>query len=1203
MIGRTLGSYRIVEQIGAGGMASVYKAYDPNTDRFVALKILPEHYGKDSEFYERFRREAKSIANLEHIHILPVHAYGEDNGTAYLVMRYLPTGTLSEHIRKGKLSFSEISRILGQVAGGLDYAHEQGILHRDVKSSNVLLDKNNNAYLTDFGIAGIVEGGGELTGSNMLGTPQYMSPEQCQGARNLTPAADLYSLGVILYEMVTGRVPFRAETPLAVIYMHLNAPLPLPHTLRADLPPTAEQVILKALAKEPGDRYPSCKALAEAFTAAVNAPVEPGEWYADAPPVDGSAPTTQVRATRTRENQDTSTNVRPATAPPAPPRRFPLWLVGLGAAAIVIALLVVSQLGNRGAGEVSLTETRAGDLALEAAMAGTKAAVVTEEPSAAPTDTDEPPATANETEAVAATDIESPSATPTDTDEPPTATQAETATNESEATAQAVANANANPLLTAAEAAISTGNYNDAINAYTQVLETDPDNTDVLLQLGDAYIGNYDYASAIEPFERVTELTPHSAIAFKRLGDAQDGAGDRSAAIESYTHAMSLDPSYLDAQIARGMAYTNEGDYPSAIADLTTVLDADPSSAFAYLQRGNTYATMGSYDEAVADYGQAIALTEGAQQGDDAYDIRLRAYLNRGNVYGSWWDHIELAIPDLTAAVEMSSEGFTEPLMERGEAYNVLQDYENAVADFTEAIDQAPIARAYIGRGEAYMGLENYDSALDDFTTSIDLDNNGYTSAYLDRGDVHMAQGNTERALSDYTSAIGIAGEYAAPGYIRRSVAHIVRQDSSAAKEDLDEALRLEPANTMALTLRGYVNRQNGDYSAALNDYSAALEGNGDFFEALLGRGDVYLSQGDHEEAMADFDRALELEPTYGDILYLKALAPTQANAYFLRGEAQGDLESAIDDYSHAIELDPAYYDAYVRRGQKYVQLDSTENALRDFDAAIEINPDYFWALEQRSNLYASMGRWDDAIEDLTHVIETTPWESVYGYGRRGEIRIAQGDLEGGITDLSIAIITDPDTAWPYFDRAGAYTQLGDTDHALEDYTRVIELEPDNYDAYAMRASVYYDLGEYEKALEDFDAAIEIDPENSWAYNGRGEALDELGRYEEAIGEFNHALEIDSSNAEAYVGRGWAYYAQENYVQAVADFSAALQPDNPQLMDAYAGLGYAYEALGMSTDALRAFRNYQELAGDNADQDVIDRISELEGARATEEVN
>src|SRR5262245_1455591 len=273
MIGRTLGSYRIVQQPGMGGMATVYKAYDPNTDRYVALKILPEHYSRDSEFYERFRREAKAIAKLEHIHILPVHAYGEDNGTAYLVMRYLPTGTLSERIRKGPMALDEVARLLKQIASALDYAHQQGILHRDVKPSNVLLDKDSNAYLTDFGIARMVESTVDLTGTGILGTPQYMSPEQCMGRKDLNPASDQYSLGVVLYEMVTGRTPFQAETPLAVIHMQLNDPLPPPLTLRPDLPEDAEKVLLKALAKQPEARHTNCGALANAFERAISTAV------------------------------------------------------------------------------------------------------------------------------------------------------------------------------------------------------------------------------------------------------------------------------------------------------------------------------------------------------------------------------------------------------------------------------------------------------------------------------------------------------------------------------------------------------------------------------------------------------------------------------------------------------------------------------------------------------------------------------------------------------------------------------------------------------------------------------------------------------------------------------------------------------------------------------------------------------------------
>lgn len=269
MIGQTLGNYRIIEQIGLGGMATVYKAYDADTDRYVALKVLPHHFSHDPTFRERFQREAKAIAKLEHLHILPIFSYGEDNGVAYMAMRYLRTGTLTERIRQGPLPLPEASRLLSQIASALDHAHAHGVLHRDIKPSNVLLDEAGNAYLTDFGIAKIVETTLDLTRGNILGTPAYMSPEQCQGVRELTPASDIYSLGIVLYEMVTGRTPYQAETPIALIHMQLNQPLPLPRTIRPNLPEAAEKVILKALAKPPESRHASCSEMAAAFARAV----------------------------------------------------------------------------------------------------------------------------------------------------------------------------------------------------------------------------------------------------------------------------------------------------------------------------------------------------------------------------------------------------------------------------------------------------------------------------------------------------------------------------------------------------------------------------------------------------------------------------------------------------------------------------------------------------------------------------------------------------------------------------------------------------------------------------------------------------------------------------------------------------------------------------------------------------------------------
>lgn len=267
--GTTIGTYQIVEQIGQGGMATVYKAFHAPTNRYVAVKVLPPEATADPHFMQRFDREAKAIAGLQHIHILPVFDYGQHEGMPYLVMRYVPTGTLKDRLAEGALRLDEAIRLFCQIAEAVEYAHQKGILHRDLKPANVLLDDSGNALLSDFGLARLVGTDSSLTGVNVVGTPLYMSPAQARG-RPVDARSDIYSLGVMLYEMVTGETPFTAESPVAVIYMHASEPPPPPRTKRSDLPIAVEQVILKALAKRDEQRFQTASAMITALRAAVS---------------------------------------------------------------------------------------------------------------------------------------------------------------------------------------------------------------------------------------------------------------------------------------------------------------------------------------------------------------------------------------------------------------------------------------------------------------------------------------------------------------------------------------------------------------------------------------------------------------------------------------------------------------------------------------------------------------------------------------------------------------------------------------------------------------------------------------------------------------------------------------------------------------------------------------------------------------------
>ncbi len=276
MTGRLLGPYTIVSELGHGGMANVYLGRQPSVEREVAIKVLPAHFLQDRTFLDRFTREAKIVARLQHPCILPVYDFGEQDGMPFIVMAYMSGGTLADVIRDtpGGLPLDKVTKLVDQIASALDYAHKHGIIHRDFKPSNVLLDRDGNPYLADFGLARAVEDGAHLTGSGILGTPSYMAPEMSRPG-DPTPLVDIYALGVTLYEMLTGQRPYQAATPVGVLLAHTVQPIPDACALRPDLPEAAQDVIVRAMAKEPAERYQSAEELAEAFRGAIGSPTTP----------------------------------------------------------------------------------------------------------------------------------------------------------------------------------------------------------------------------------------------------------------------------------------------------------------------------------------------------------------------------------------------------------------------------------------------------------------------------------------------------------------------------------------------------------------------------------------------------------------------------------------------------------------------------------------------------------------------------------------------------------------------------------------------------------------------------------------------------------------------------------------------------------------------------------------------------------------
>jgi len=291
MIPSTLGKYRIIEEIGRGGMAVVYKAVHPRLGRYVAIKVLPRQFSFERKFVQRFHREATAASTLSHPNIVIIHDVDQEEDIHYIVMEYLEGQPLSELIKEqGSLPLGRAFKIIHQISSALDYAHSLGFVHRDIKPSNIIIGPEDHATLTDFGIVRTADGTSVTKEGAPIGTPQYMSPEQCDG-KQADSRSDLYSLGVVLYEMLTGQVPFTADTPLVVMYQQVNKPPVPPRRINPDLLDPVERVVLRALGKTPEERYQTAGALAEALEAAIR-----GEDTAEPEPDEETVESLYMRA-------------------------------------------------------------------------------------------------------------------------------------------------------------------------------------------------------------------------------------------------------------------------------------------------------------------------------------------------------------------------------------------------------------------------------------------------------------------------------------------------------------------------------------------------------------------------------------------------------------------------------------------------------------------------------------------------------------------------------------------------------------------------------------------------------------------------------------------------------------------------------------------------------------------------------------------
>ncbi len=1107
--GRRLGRYVLLAELGRGGMGVVHRGWDAELRRLVAIKMILDPGRAGPEAIARFRREAQATARLRHPGIIAVHEVGEHRTDGrvcpFLVMDFVDGATLDAVLEQERPPPRRIAEIIRAVADALGHAHDLGIIHRDIKPQNVMIDRAGRPLVMDFGLARDATETHELTRTGqLLGTPSYMAPEQAGASRGAHgPATDVYALGAVLYRALTGRVPFEAPNAMGIIKKVLfDDPTP-PRQLDPSIHVDLETIALRCLEKEPARRYPIGGEVRDELDRFLR-----GEAIHARPIGRRERAGRWVRRHRLTSAALAAVLVALVTAPVAAvalarraTRRERARLVAAAGAEADAALATFRQTAAREERADAPDALIAGGLeALEAA--GRLAMLAPADPEARRRRFDAAMLlgeVARDAEqwsvAVTAFSVAAGAAGEAD---PDGLARAEAALADAEAGRGRILEEHRAEVEAILAAARRSGladreEYQDALFRITSLRE--PQTVALLVAALDAESATLRAARA--DALRAARPTPDEA----RAGLAPiTGLEDALARLDALAPGESLDATAAEAIAAASRRLVEREGREASLG-----IDRHETSARALLA---------SAQERAAGSG-AVALARLCCEALGRLGLDVEGAVDALGRHLLAGEDPRRAIPAGTALCRIGG-GLALAIVDAAIArFGRAGPFGVAVARYRRRLASgssgAPDA-AERGPSALEVGIAALESgdaaAAETLLAGAVAERPDLALAWARLGDARAALGRLEDAEAAYGRAIeGDAGLVIA--WVGRALARRRRHDHAGALADASRAVQLDPGEVGGWLARAEARMGSRDLEAALADVAAAIARAPDDGRPWALRGHIRLAQGRLAEAIDDLGHALERD---GGV----------AEVWQARGQARlrtGDLAGAISDLEAAARLTPEDADVIADLGVARREARDLPGALADLGRALELDPEHSEALYHRSSIHRMRGDLVAARSDLERCIRVAPGMAD-AWTERGNVLGLAGKLDEADASYGRAIELDPRQRWALVGRGTIASKRGDHRRAIELYGEAIEVAPDFAAAWFNRGHTRYVVDDYEAAIVDFTRAIELDERFANAWQGRGAVSMQLGRLEEALADLDRAIALDPGYSVAWLNRG-----------------------------------------------------------------------------------